>query len=162
MTKYFLPVVLETNSFSPIIAEQFKQSALQVRTAGSLSFPTAKVEGRPPKDLSLQLKPPSKESCRGSSDDEVDIYIYICISIYCFSVDLFANQRTKHTMFMCVCVCMCVCVYVCACVYVCMCVYVWCVCVCVCVCVGLKLMKKLLFGKYFLLRVFISLSISSF
>ena len=52
------------------------------------------------------------------------IYIYICISIYCFSVDLFANQRTKHTMFMCVCV------YVCACVYVCMCVYVWCVCVC--------------------------------
>ena len=83
------------------------------------------------------------------------IYIYICISIYCFSVDLFANQRTKHTMFMCVCV------YVCACVYVCMCVYV-CVCVCVCVCVGLKLMKKLLFGKYFLLRVFISLSISSF
>ena len=154
MTKYFLPVVLETSSFSPIIAEQFKQSALQVRTAGSLSFPTAKVEGRPPKDLSLQLKPPSKESCRGSSDDEVDIYIYICISIYCFSVDLFANQRTKHTMFMCVCV------YVCACVYVCMCVYVWCV--CVCVCVGLKLMKKLLFGKYFLLRVFISLLISSF
>ena len=77
MTKYFLPVVLETSSFSPIIAEQFKQSALQVRTAGSLSFPTAKVEGRPPKDLSLQLKPPSKESCRGSSDDEVDIYIYM-------------------------------------------------------------------------------------
>ena len=157
MTKYFLPVVLETNSFSPIIAEQFKQSALQVRTAGSLSFPTAKVEGRPPKDLSLQLKPPSKESCRGSSDDEVDIYIYICISIYCFSVDLFANQRTKHTMFMCVCVCVCVCM----CVRVCMCVYM-CVCVCVCVCVGLKLMKKLLFGKYFLLRVFISLLISSF
>ena len=58
------------------------------------------------------------------------IYIYICISIYCFSVDLFANQRTKHTMFMCVCVY--VCVYVCACVYVCMCVYVCGVCVCVC------------------------------
>ena len=49
---------------------------------------------------------------------------------------------------MCVRVCMCVCVCMCG--------------VCVCVCVGLKLMKKLLFGKYFLLRVFISLLISSF
>ena len=131
MTKYFLPVVLETNSFSPIIAEQFKQSALQVRTAGSLSFPTAKVEGRPPKDLSLQLKPPSKESCRGSSDDEVDIYIYV--SVYIVFPLICLLIRGQNTQCLCVCVCMCVCVYVCACVYVCMCVYVWCVCVCVCV-----------------------------
>ena len=44
MAKYFLPEVLETNWFSRTITGQVKQSALQVRTAGVLSFPTVKVE----------------------------------------------------------------------------------------------------------------------
>ena len=66
MAKYIFPVVLQTNWFSHISAGQAKQSALQVQTAGGLSFPTTKVEGRPPNTLSLQLTPPSKE---GSYDE---------------------------------------------------------------------------------------------
>ena len=42
---------------------QIKESAVQVRTAGGLSFLTTKVEGQRPNSLSLQLTSPSKEGC---------------------------------------------------------------------------------------------------
>ena len=42
---------------------QIKESAVQVRTTGGLSFLTTKVEGQRPNSLSLQLTSPSKEGC---------------------------------------------------------------------------------------------------
>ena len=60
MAKQFLPVLLETNLFSRIIAGQIKQLALEVRTGRGLSSLTAKVEGRPLNALLLQLTPSSQ------------------------------------------------------------------------------------------------------
>lgn len=45
---------------------------MQVKTVGDLLFPTAKVVGRPPNVLSLQLTPLSKGDSEGSSDDETE------------------------------------------------------------------------------------------
>ena len=60
MAKQFLPVLLETNLFSRIIAGQIKQLALEVRTGRGLSSLTVKVEGRPLNALLLQLTPSSQ------------------------------------------------------------------------------------------------------
>ena len=60
MAKQFLPVLLETNLFSRIIAGQIKQLALEVRTGRGLSSLAAKVEGRPLNALLLQLTPSSQ------------------------------------------------------------------------------------------------------
>lgn len=45
---------------------------MQVKTVGDLLFPTAKVVGRSPNVLSLQLTPLFKGDSEGSSDDETE------------------------------------------------------------------------------------------
>ena len=53
------------NSYFPSVINNWNKLDPKIRnsTAGSLSYPTAKVKVRPPNVLSLQLTPPSKEGC---------------------------------------------------------------------------------------------------
>ena len=51
-----------------MVMSEFKKVAQSLMP--HLSFPAAKVEGRPQNALSLQLTPPLKEDSWGSSDDE--------------------------------------------------------------------------------------------